>query len=237
MTVSRTISAVGLLILALGCLKPSFGVSASELRTYRLADLNRGEISLASLLEQPIFSSAKNEHIKCEGYVLSHGRIARPFCYLPDRERTLFETSVLEALLEVKARPALLNDNPKTVWLQFSVHLSSEDGSIIVTHDNLPAPDAKEGSYKGPQRYHFPKRCRLNNKLPIFVNYRILTNGEIADISFDMHDHETTYTKRALRCFKQMKFFPAEKDGVAIEATVLEPVFSTRRIRILRRYK
>ena len=235
-TARQYLFTVGLLILILGSLGFSFRAVASELRTYRLADLNRGETSLTSLLEPLDTLPLQDEHIKCEAYVLSHGRVARPYCYLPNRERTPFETSVLEALLEVKAKPALFNDRTKTVWLQFPVHLSSKDGSIVVTHDNSPSPDAKENSYKGPQRYHFPKRCRLNNKLPIFVNYRILRNGEIANIGFNMHDQETTYTKRAMRCFRQMRFFPAEKDGVAVEADVLEPVFSTYRTKILRRY-
>lgn len=210
------------------------GAQASKLPEYSLANISESEESLASLLKPPVPLPREDEHVKCEGYVKKNGKFSKFYCYLRDGEVTAFEKEVLEKLLIARAVPARINSKPRTIWLQFSAHLSSIDGSIRVTHDVLSKPYPKEIEYRAPQRYVDPKRCRMNSANPVLVNYRVTNEGKIDNIGFKVHTEETIYTKRVAKCFKGTKYLPAQRKGLAVESIVIEPVFNRFRAKIVR---
>jgi hypothetical protein len=170
-------------------------------RTFRPALIGKHETSMIHLIKFPKVKKDIQTAVKCESEIGEGGKLLATACFNGDRK---FQQVILKASETATAKPALINDEPKSVYLLYTVifRKSGDSEQVMVIPNHSANMKAHGLAYVSPQRL-VHKRYAYNLNCPSrpfyhLVSAQIDAAGKISDIQLSKKDKKCPSCRRCV---------------------------------------
>jgi hypothetical protein len=167
--------------------------------------LSSGEQSLQHLIEFPDWRGDAEISILCGARLSAEGEFLDNYCWGFDNRKYYYIEKIDGIIKQARAIPARLNEQPKSVWIQYSVEFRKiGDATGINVYPNWGFNRKAYGRfYISPQLYDAPKRsmyCHRDMSFTVTMNI---------DVRGRIHDPEVVSGDANEKCMKTLQNFAA----------------------------
>jgi hypothetical protein len=175
--------------------------------SFRPAMIGKHETSMIHLIKFPKLKKDIQTAIKCEAEIGEGGKILASACFNGDKK---FQRVILKASETATAIPARINDEPRSVYMLYTVifRKSGESEQVMVIPNHSANMKEHGLAYVSPQRL-VHKRYEYNLNCPSrpfyhLVSAQIDTDGKISDISLSEKDKKCPSCRRCVEKIASM---------------------------------